>query len=262
MTRRNVLAGAAASAFSGLGANVAEGPGNNVFLDLKRYQLHNSPEKQAERLTTFLESSYSPAIGRAGGKLIGAFNNLIGMEAPYLLTLTQYDSLAAMQTALAKLASDSEYQRAVQSLDSSSGYPFVRQESSLLKTFDGMPQPLLSPSSDVHPPRYFELRRYESQTEATLVRKVKMFNSGEIGIFQRLGMRPVFFGETLVGERMPNLYYMLSFDSWEAREELWKKFGSDPEWAKLRSPDELHDDQIVSNISNALLRPLKFSLIR
>lgn len=262
MTRRNILAGAAASALSRIGADAAESSGNNVFLELKQYQLHNSPEKQVQRLTEFLENSYSPAIGRASGKLIGAFNNLIGMEAPYLLTLTQYDSLTVMQSALAKLASDSEYQRALGSLDSGSGYPFLRQESSLLKTFDGMPQPLLSPTSDTRPPRYFELRRYESQTEATLVRKVKMFNSGEIGIFQRLGMRPVFFGETLIGERMPNLYYMLSFDSWEARDELWKKFGSDPEWKKLSSPAELHDDQIVSNISNVILRPLKFSLIR
>ena len=262
MTRRNILAGAAASALSGLGANAAEGSGANVFLELKKYQLHNSPENQVSRLTAFLGDSYAAAIGRAGGKLIGAFNNLIGMEAPYLLTLTQYDSLTTMQTALTKLAADPDYQHALAGLETTSGYPFQRQESNLLKTFDGMPQPLLSAPGDRHPPRYFELRRYESQTEVTLARKVKMFNSGEIGIFQRLGMRPVFFGETLVGERLPNLHYMLSFDSWEARDELWKKFGSDPEWQKLRAPAELHDEQIVANISNAILRPLKFSLIR
>lgn len=262
MTRRNILAGAAVSAFAGAGAHAAQGSAANVFLELKRYQLHTTPEKQMPRLSAFLEEHYAAALGRAGSKLIGAFSNLIGMEAPYALTLVQHDSLAAMQSTLARLAADNDYQRALAGLDTPNGYPFQRQESSLLKTFDGMPQPLLSAASDQHPPRYFELRRYESQTEATLTRKVKMFNSGEIGIFQRLGMRPVFFGEALVGERLPNLYYMLSFDSWEARDELWKKFGSDPEWKKLSSPAELHDDQIVSNISNAILRPLKFSLIR
>jgi hypothetical protein len=262
MTRRNILAGAAVSALSGVGTNAAESSRGNVFLELKKYQLHNSPENQTARLTAFLGDSYSAAIGRAGGKLIGAFTNLIGMEAPYLLTITQYDSLDGMQTALAKLAADAEYQHALEGLETDSGYPFQRQESSLLKTFDGMPRPLLSEPGDSHAPRYFELRRYESQTDVTLARKVKMFNGGEIGIFQRLGMRPVFFGETLVGERMPNLYYMLSFDSWEARDELWKKFGSDPEWKKLSSPAEVHDARIVSNISNAMLRPLKFSLLR
>src|SRR5690242_3727076 len=116
MTRRNILAGAAASALSGLGANAAEGSGANVFLELKKYQLHNSPENQVSRLTAFLGDSYAAAIGRAGGKLIGAFNNLIGMEAPYLLTLTQYDSLTTMQTALTKLAADPDYQHALAGL--------------------------------------------------------------------------------------------------------------------------------------------------
>jgi hypothetical protein len=106
------------------------------------------------------------------------------------------------------------------------------------------------------------LRRYESPTEVTLARKLKMFNGGEIAIFQKLGMRPVFFGETIVGPRMPNLVYMLSFDDLTAREDLWRKFGSDPDWKKLSAPPDVHDSEIVSNISNAILQPLKFSLIR
>jgi hypothetical protein len=249
----------ALTASGSIGAAAASG--SSVFLQLRRYQLHTTPENQPKRLTEFLEKSYAPAIQKAGAKLVGAFNNLVGAGAPYVLTLTQYDSLAAMESALSKLAADADYQQALSTLDTG-GYPFQRIESSLLKTFVGMPQPLLSDSSDQHPPRYFELRRYESQTEATLGRKVKMFNDGEIGIFQRLGMRPVFFGETIVGETMPNLIYMLPFDSWEARDELWKKFVSDPEWKKLSAPAELHDDRIVSNISNSILRPLSFSLIR
>jgi hypothetical protein len=181
MTRRNILAGAAVSALSAVGASAAENSGANVFLELKKYQLHNSPENQITRLTAFLGDSYGAAISRAGGKLIGAFTNLIGMEAPYLLTITQYDSLGAMQTVLRKLAADADYQHALEGLETDSGYPFQRQESSLLKTFEGMPRPLLSEAGDDHPPRYFELRRYESQTDVTLARKVKMFNSGEIG---------------------------------------------------------------------------------
>lgn len=262
MTRRSVLTGVAMSAISNLGSSAAPAPASKVFLELKTYHLHNSPENQAARITDFLEHGCSAAIGRAGAKLIGAFTNLIGMEAPYIMTLTRYDSLATMQTVIDKLASDREYQHALEALGSGSGYPFQREESILLKTFDGLPEPVLSDSSDQHPPRYLELRRYESQTEVTLARKVKMFNDGEIGIFQRLGMRPVFFGETIVGPKMPNLVYMLSFDTWEAREELWKKFVSDPEWNKLSSTSGLHDAEIVSNISNSILRPLKFSLIR
>ncbi len=80
-------------------------------------------------------------------------------------------------------------------------------------------------------------------------------------IFQRLGMRPVFFGETLVGDRQPNLKYMLTYDSLAARDELWKAFGSDPAWKKLSGQPELKDSEIVANISNVLLRPLPFSAL-
>ena len=37
-----------------------------------------------------------------------------------------------------------------------------------------------------------------------------MFNSAEIAIFRRTGLRPVFFGETMVGAGMPSLTYMLT----------------------------------------------------
>lgn len=239
-----------------------ERPGSNVYLELKRYQLHTSLENQSKRVNEFLRSGYSPAVKRAGAQLIGAFTNYIGLEGPFLIAVTQYDSLGTMQSVLDKLAADTEYQQALETLDSGNGYPFQREESSILKTFDGMPHPLLSEASDRHSPRVFEMRRYESPTPVTLARKVKMFDDGEIGIFERLGMRPVFFGEAISGERMPNLVYMLSFDSLAAREELWKKFGSDPEWKKLSAPAELHDDRIVSNISNTILHPLDFSSMR
>jgi hypothetical protein len=262
MTRRNVLKGVAASALAGSAAQAAEGTSASVYLELKYYQLHNTPEEQSRRLTGFLGGPYRSAVERSGAKLIGAFTNHIGMEAPYVLTIAQFKSLAVFQASLEKLTADTEYQHALSGLDAGTGYPYQRIETSLLKTFSGMPEPLLSPPDENKPPRVFEIRRYESQTEVSLARKVRMFNSGEIGIFQRLGMRPVFFGEMIVGQKMPDLIYMLSFDDLTARENLWKKFGSDPEWKKLSSPPEMHDDKVVSNISNAILQPLKFSLMR
>jgi hypothetical protein len=75
-------------------------------------------------------------------------------------------------------------------------------------------------------------------------------------------MRPVFYAETLIGARMPNLVYMLSFDNLAAREKLWQAFGADAEWQKLRAQPGLDDAENVSNISNSILRPLPFSDIR
>lgn len=264
MKRRDLLAGIAATAVSGSDALAAGAAGSepNNFLEIRTYRLHNSFEDQFSHVSDFLRSVYQPVVAHVGAKLIGAFNIYIGPESPSLIAITQYASLGAMQEALAKLAADERYQRQLASLGGEAGFPYLRIESSLLRCFDGMPEPSLADPNDKRPARFFEFRTYESHTLATLARKVKMFNDGEIAIFQKVGMRPVFFGETLVGPRQPNLMYMLSFDDLAAREKLWHDFGSDPDWKKLSSQPGLSDAQIVSNISNVILRPLSFSLIR
>jgi hypothetical protein len=111
-------------------------------------------------------------------------------------------------------------------------------------------------------PRIFEMRTYESQSFAALRRKVGMFNDGEAKIFERLGFRPVFFGETVAGPRQPNLTYMLSYDSLAAHDELWSAFGKDSAWRSLSSQPGLSDAEIVANISNVILRALPFSRVR
>jgi len=75
-------------------------------------------------------------------------------------------------------------------------------------------------------------------------------------------MLPVFFGTTFVGRDMPNLTYMLAYDDLAARDKTWSAFGKDPGWQKLRATPGLSDPEIVSNISNAIVRPLAFSPIR
>lgn len=260
MNRRDMLAGMAGSALIGFESQAAGAA--NVYLEIKAWRLHNSEEKQSERVAKYLESGLTPGLARAGAKLIGAFANVIGPDGPYYVTLTQYASWGAMQDALAKLAADEAYQGEVQKLCAGPGLPFVRIESSLLRSFDVMPQPAIATGPEGRAPRIFELRTYESQNFVTLARKVAMFNDGEAGIFERLGMRPVFFGETIVGAKQPNLTYMLSFDSLAERERLWSAFGSDAEWKKLSAQPELKDAEIVGNISNVILRPLEFSPVR
>jgi hypothetical protein len=75
-------------------------------------------------------------------------------------------------------------------------------------------------------------------------------------------MHPVFFGEMISGTKMPNLVYMLAFESMAARDAAWSAFGSDPAWKELRTKPGNSDAEIVSNITNSILRPLPFSPIR
>ena len=260
MKRREALAGIAAATLAGMESPAATAP--NVYLEVKTWRLHNSREDQSTRVADFIQNGLWPSLSRIGRKLVGAFANVIGENGPYYVTLTQYPSLMSFQECLEKLRDDQTYQDAVQKLSAGPGLPFVRVESSLLRSFDVMPQPAVPEPGEGGAHRIFELRTYESQSPTALTRKVGMFNSGEAQAFKRVGMRPVFFAETIVGPRQPNLMYMLSYDDLAARDKLWREFGSDPEWTKLRSRPELSDAEIVANISNVILRPLAFSPIR
>ena len=215
-----------------------------------------------QRASDFLRNGAMPALKRAGVAPLGFLGSVIAEESPFILALAAFPSLAAMEISRQKEADDKEYIRARDAFNALPGLGYVRLESSLLRCFTGMPNVEIPPGDAQRPARVFELRMYESNNGSTLARKIKMFNDAEIGIFKRLGMQPVFFAETIVGARMPNLVYMLSFENLAAREKLWQAFGADPEWQKLRVQPGNADSEIVSNISNAILRPLPFSDIR
>ena len=111
-------------------------------------------------------------------------------------------------------------------------------------------------------PRLFELRTYESHNERAHRAKVRMFaEMGEIEIFRRVGLAPVFFSRTVAGPRMPSLVYMLVHEDLAARDKSWNGFRNDPEWKKLAATAGYSDAEIVTNITTVLLRPASYSQI-
>jgi hypothetical protein len=265
MDRRQMITGAAAmSALVSSKAQAAQPNSESTrsFLELKTWYLHNSGESQASRVSEYLQTGLFPALTRAGAKPVAALSNLIGPDGPYIVTIVQHPSLATMETALAKVAGDEVHEKSSQKLSSGAGLPFVTIESSILHSLAILPEAVLPTDSNTRPARIFELRTYQSQSMTALNKKAGMFNDGEIAIFQRLGMRPVFAGESIIGPRQPNITYMLSFDNLDGREKHWQQFGSDPAWKALSAHPELKDSEIVANISNVMLRPLAFSPLR
>lgn len=259
MTRRKFVPALAAG--GALLAEAADAKAPAIF-EIRTIQLRNTSENQRARLTDFLQHSAAPAFTRAGIGPCAYFASSIAADTPFVMTIATYASLAQMEQQRAKVAADAEYQKALAAFNALPGLSFERIDSMLGRAFAGFPEMVVPADTAGRTGRIFELRRYESNNATTLARKIKMFESAEIGIFQRLGMRPVFFAETIVGPKMPNLVYMLSYDDLASREKLWKAFGSDPEWQKLRAMPGLSDAEIVSNISNSLLQPLPFSPVR
>jgi hypothetical protein len=231
-----------------------------MYIELQYVMLRNG--SQPERANAFFPKYYAVAAQRAGATTVGMFNAVIAPQTPFFLILLAYPTFDAIETGRTKLAADADFQKAAEHYVTGTEPPYVRRESSILKTFDGFPAVKPPEGARDRPARIFELRTYESNSFLSLRKKIKMFNDGEGGIFQRLGMSPVFFGETIVGRNQPSLTYMLSYENLAAREQLWSKFGADPEWQKLKATPGLSDAEIVSNISNAILRPATNSQIR
>ena len=88
-----------------------------------------------------------------------------------------------------------------------------------------------------------------------------MFHHGEFEIFQASGFAQVFYGDTLIGSRMPNLTYMLSFADMADLNAKWDVFRNAPEWKKLSGSPRYAFEAIVSNISNLILSPTTYSQI-
>ena len=256
MKRRHFLT----TTTAGLAAAAPADPPKNSLFHLVWFYMRTG--SQVERTTQYLNAVFLPAARRAGVGPLGFFSPVIGERSPYILSLATYPSFASIDTFHAHFSDDREFAKGWDAYDNISDPAYVRMESTLLRAFDGMPALVVPPSDAQRAARIFELRTYESVNEKASRRKVKMFEDAEAGIFRRLGMSPVFFGQGIVGRNLPSLTYMLAFDDLAARDRLWRAFGSDPEWQKLRSQPGLSDAEIVSNITNTILRPLPFSPIR
>jgi hypothetical protein len=268
MKRREFLASSIATA--GLGTLLGEAgaqarearvPVAREFYELRLYHLRRGP--QTELFDRFYSQAAVPALNRAGVERVGVFNLTVGPDSPTMYVLLTHKSLESIAATPDRLAADAEYLKAgAEFLDAPATNPaYLRVESSLLAAFAGMPRLEAPAPGGAAPSRLFELRTYESHSKKANKKKIEMFEHGEIALFRRHGVQPVFFGETLVGARLPNLTYMVVFESREAHDRNWSAFMADPDWTKLRTTPGYADADVVSNISNVFLRPTAYSQI-
>jgi hypothetical protein len=261
MQRRQFLAATlAASAMAASRRTPAQtsAGGTREFYLLRRYQLKTGPELKLTE--NYFASALIPALTRMSLGPTGAFRLDIGPETPAYYLLIPGASVEMLAELDLRLAHDAEFLALAAPFWNATALApaFERVESWLLAAFEGWPR--------VTPPtgkskRIFQLRTYESPSNGEHVRKVEMFHSGEFEIFKAAGFHPVFFGDTLVGSRMPSLTYMLSFGDMAELEAKWDVFRSDPAWKKLSADPRFAFDPIVMNISNLMLSPLDCSQI-
>jgi hypothetical protein len=219
---------------------------------------------QPRRLAEYFERAALPALNRLGHKPIGVFDVVAGIPGPSLFLLIPLANLNALPALEAGLDKDEQYRRdAAAYIDATPGDPpFIRQEAMLLAAIPEMPRIDVPAATAKNGPRLLELRIYESPSEKAHRAKVRMFAElGELAIFRRVGLTPVFFSRTLVGARMPSLVYMLVHENLAGREKSWDAFRTDAEWKKLAATPGYSDAEIVSNITTIYLRPTAYSQV-
>ena len=246
--------------FLPLFAHAGQLPPQKEYYSILVYHLKDA--EQESRLDAYLKDAFLPAVHKAGIAKAGVFKPidndtsadrrvyvfLPGRSVEQLLRLPQQLLTNSTYVTAGKDYIDAAWDKPV----------YIRMETIILDAFPGMPKweapALKSPKSE----RIYELRNYESASEKLHQNKVDMFNKGdEVGLFKRLGFNAVFYGDVLVGSRMPNLMYMTTFENRAVRDEHWKAFSSDPAWkALLPQPQYAHN---TSRTEVILLHPAEYS---
>ena len=240
-------------------AAAADAPAGKTWIELRKYTFASVEKRQA--FEAYLAQAAIPALNRAGVKPVGALtlskedNPKLtpapeGLELYLVLPHPTADSVAALAYVLDR---DAAYRAAgkdtIEAPRTSPAY--VKVETALLTALDKMPK-VEVPSTAAD--RVLQLRIYTGHNDERALRKMEMFDlGGEIEIFRRTGLNPVFFGRALAGPLLPNTTYMLGFDSTAAQAAAWKAFREDAEWNKLKADPRFNDCE--PSIVNLILRP-------
>jgi hypothetical protein len=235
-------------------------PQKQQFYEIKIYRIKDAG--QAATIDKYLKDAFIPAMHRSGISKVGvfkpveadtAYGKLIYVFIPYK-TADEYFKLVNI------LENDKNYQTAGKDfLDAPyNNPPFIRYESILMKAFSYMPEFKVFNYTTPVSERIYELRSYESATEAKALKKIHMFNEGgEMKIFEKIGSNAVFYAQVLLGSQKPRLMYMTTYSDMKSHDERWQAFRNSPEWKTLSSMEEYKNS--TSKTKAFLLHPTDYS---
>jgi hypothetical protein len=209
-----------------------------------------------------LETAFLPALHRQDIGQVGVFKLrpdkfLLANKVYVLIPFNDPNALASLED---QLKLDTEFIRdGAKFWDAPyDNPPFERVNTIIMRAFADMPTMHPTAVSGPKKDRVYELRSYESPTDAKYWNKVDMFNTGgEIQLFADLDFNAVFYAEVISGDRMPNLMYMTTFPNMEKRDALWEAFFTSEKWTELKNAEEYKNN--VNKADIILLYPTDYS---
>jgi len=233
--------------------SAAEAASKREFIELRTYTVKDDDKKA--KLIAALDSALIPALNAQGIKPVGVFcardDEKDFQQNVFVLFAHKSPESAAMVAT--KLLADEKFMKGGAAFfEGSSKDPlYVTYESTLLHGFEKCPT-IETPVSGKD--RLFQIRYYRSWNIDKNAKKVHMFDEGgELPLFRKTGMHPIFFGDTVFGKMMPNLTYMLGFETDAAKDAAWKAFVDSPEWQEIKGNPMYADT--ATEIVNIFLKP-------
>ena len=231
---------------------------NSYLIECVTYRLDFGP--QMGNVLGWIEKRAIPLWQRYRFGPVGVFTVEVGPHIPAVFVIRTYSSLADRSAVWKNLGRDAEWGAAVADLEKDG--PASRGEDMILLTSTLFSPPIKPVPAGEPARKLFEFRIYESPTWRQLGYLHDRFAGGEIEIFHKSGIHPLFYGDTLTGPNQPNMVYMIPYQDAAAREKAWTAFRNDPGWVKLLDDSIRKGGEIVRNISNIMLTPANFSMIR
>jgi hypothetical protein len=253
------IPGAAIATAAVLEAQAAPAPpGNSYVVECVTFRLEFG--RQMGNLLGWLEKRSMPLWQKHHFGPVGVFTVDVGPHIPAVFVMRVYSSLADREVVWKSLGSDPDWGSAIAELEKD-GPPSTGEDMMLLTSTAFSPP--IKPSA-VGDPKHnlFELRVYQSPTWKQLGYLHNRFAGGEIDLFHQSGIHPLFYADTVTGLDQPNMVYMVPYENAAAREKGWAAFRSNPEWVKLLDESIRKGGEIVRKISNTLMVPTGFSMIR
>jgi hypothetical protein len=260
VTASVAAAGLGSSTAMAADGSSAAGTAGREYYELRAYRLKSGATPTL--LDAYLEKAFIPALNARGIESVGVFTEPEPKDGPAVWVLIPHASMESVATVTADINRDANVLSAgadYLQLKDPKNPAFDRIDSWLLLAFAGLPKLEVPALAKAGKSRIFEMRTYESFSELKALKKVEMFNSGEIEVMKELGMAPVFYGQGLVGRDLPHLTYMLSAPDRETHAKHWTAFGKHPVWNKLKNDPQFADT--VSKITSRFFVPASYSQI-
>ncbi|HOO99620.1 MAG TPA: NIPSNAP family protein [Bacteroidales bacterium] len=232
-----------------------------MYYEIRIYGI--SQPSQAEAIDNYLANAFIPAMHRAGISKVGVFKPVEADTVAFgklIYVFIPYNKAEDYFRITGLLENDAVYLEAGKAfLDAPvKTPPFDRYESIFMKAFSHMPAFKTFTYSTPPSERIYELRSYESATEAKALKKIHMFNEGgEIAIFEKVGSNAVFYGQVLFGSLKPRLMYMTTYADMKSHDEHWNAFRNHPDWLELKA--RLEYASTTSKTAAFLCHPTDYS---